>query len=128
LRVLLDTHILLWTALEDRRLSARATSILYDPANEIAFSVVAIWEVAIKHNLRRLDFPVPPDVLREAALAIGWNELPVLADHAIEVGRLPLIHGDPFDRLLVAQARCEGLSLLSADRMLWKYGHPVQRV
>lgn len=128
MKVLLDTHILLWVALDDSRLSSRARAILRDPDTRIAFSVVSVWEVAIKHALRRTDFPIPPGPLRLGALEIGCTELPVTAEHAIEVSSLSPVHGDPFDRMLVAQARAEGMALLSADRILWRYGDPVRRV
>jgi PIN domain nuclease of toxin-antitoxin system len=128
LKVLLDTQIVLWAAVAPERLSPRAHEILTAPDTEVTFSVVSVWEVAIKNGLRRHDFPISPDLLRDTALDTGWEELPVLARHAIAVANLPLIHGDPFDRLLVAQARVESMELVTSDRTLWRYGDPVRRV
>ena len=126
MRFLLDTHLLVWAALEDSRLGATTAAILNDPAHGVWFSVVSIWEAAIKHARHPLSFPIPPDELRETALAVGWSELLITGPHAVATMGLPDIHGDPFDRMLVAQARTEGMVLLSADRTLLRYGDPVR--
>ena len=128
MRYLLDTHLLIWAALDDPRLGAAAAAVLNDAAVDVCFSVVSIWEAAIKHARHPLTFPIPPRDLRDSALAAGWSELRIEGAHAIATTTLPDIHGDPFDRLLVAQARAEGVVLLSSDRMLIRYGDPVRGV
>ena len=125
---LLDTHLLIWTVMGSRRLSPAARKIIKDPSAQMVFGVVSIWEVAIKHSLRPVDIPIPPEPLREALLATGFEELTILAPHAIAVGNLPLVHGDPFDRLLIAQAKVEGFTFLTADKILGEYGDPVRVV
>ena len=127
MKLLLDTQIVIWSAMGDPRLPRAARTAIADPAATITYSVVTIWEVAIKAARGRPDFTHHPRAMREAARRAGWEEVPVLAEHAIEVAQLADIHGDPFDRLLVAQARVEGLVLLSADATLLRYGHPVRR-
>lgn len=132
--LLLDTQLLLWWAIEPRRLPAGTASLLADPAQPLVFSVVSLWEVAIKSSLGRADFQVEAAALRLGLLGQGFRELPVRAEHALAVQHLPWIHRDRhrcaedsvFDRLLVVQAQLEGLSLLSADRALVAYGEHVQ--
>lgn len=124
--LLLDTQLLLWWAIEPRRLSAGTASLLADPAQPVVFSVVSLWEVAIKSSLGRADFQVEAAALRLGLLGQGFRELPIRAEHALAVQHLPWIHRDPFDRLLVVQAQLEGLRLLSADRALLAYGEHVQ--
>lgn len=119
---LLDTHVLLWAAGEPRKLSASTLALLADPANLIYFSVVNIWEVAIKRAKGRPDFTADPRALRSALLLHGYRELLVNSDHALEVASLPALHKDPFDRLLIAQARVENLILLTVDSMVLRYG------
>ncbi len=128
MRLLLDTHILLWAARNDRRLSPRAEAMISDPANDLHFSVASIWEVAIKASRTRPDFEVDPHRLRRALLGAGYSELPVTGEQAERVALLPAIHKDPFDRLLVAQAWVEDLLLLTADATLASYPGPIQRV
>jgi len=105
----LDTHLLLWAAGEPRRLSKQARTLIDNPANEILFSAASLWEVAIKRGLGRDDFKVDPRLLRRGLLDNGYIELPIISDHVVAVDSLPLIHKDPFDRILVAQATVEGL-------------------
>ncbi len=128
MRLLLDTQLLIWAAMGSPRLSRAARAAITDPAAEIVFSVLSVWEVAIKHSLRRGDIPIAPDTFREALLGADWEELPIFAHHTIAVVDLPLIHGDPFDRLLVAQAQVEGMTLLTVDKTLGTYGNPVRVV
>ena len=128
MRLLLDTQIVIWAATDDPRLSAVARALIGDAANQIFVSVVSLWEVAIKFSLGRADFRHSAVDLRSGVLRAGWEELDMRAEHALAVSDLPDIHGDPFDRILLAQARWEDMTLLSADRLLWKYGDPVQRV
>ena len=107
-------------------IAALATISLADPAQPLVLSVVSLWEVAVKSSLGRADFQVEAAALRLGLLGQGFRELPVRAEHALAVQHLPLIHRDPFDRLLVVQAQLEGLRLLSADRALVAYGEHVQ--
>jgi PIN domain nuclease of toxin-antitoxin system len=126
-RLLLDTHVLLWAVYEPHRLSADTQALLVDEANTLLFSVTSLWEVAIKTGLRRRGFDVDPAVLREGLLDHGYDELSVEAPHAIAVASLPPIHGDPFDRMLVAQAIVEGITLLTADPIVARYPGPVRK-
>ena len=128
MRILLDTHLLLWSVARSRRLPKQARALLLDAANEVFFSAASVWEVAIRSALRRRDFRVDPTVLVRALVRSGFSELPVSAAHAAGVARLPVIHGDPFDRLLVAQSVAEPMTLLTNDAMLARYGPLVQVV
>lgn len=126
MRVLLDTHLLLWTKLAPKRLPQGVRELLLDPATEPEFSVASIWEIAIKQSQGRRDFDVDPVVLRGEMLAAGYSELPVLGEHATAVSGLPWVHKDPFDRLLIAQAIVEGIELLTVDATLASYPAPVR--
>ena len=128
MRLLPDTHLLLWASGRPEALSPAARALLDDPANTLVFSVVSIWEMAIKSNLPRGRFEVDVAMLRRDLIDSGYAELPVTAPHAIEAGTLPLLHRDPFDRLLVAQARVEGLLLLTADRQVAAYPGPIRLI
>ena len=123
--LLLDTHVLLWAAHDPDRLSGQARKVILEAANELWFSAASIWEVAIKSSIGRTDFEFDAGILRRALVENGYVELPVSSRHAAEVTALPPIHRDPFDRLLVAQARVEGCQLLTADRRLAAYGSVV---
>jgi PIN domain nuclease of toxin-antitoxin system len=125
MRLLLDTHILLWALSEPSKLSRAARQSLLDPANVVLFSAASIWEIAIKSQLRRSDFAADPDEVTRAAEASGFDELPVRAQHAALTGRLPAHHRDPFDRLLIAQALCEPARLLTVDAALRPYSELV---
>ena len=127
MRLLVDTQLLIWSAEDEGRVSRTARDAIAG-AEELCFSVASLWEVAIKFALRRPSFTLHPHSLRDGLLAAGFEELPVEAHHALAVAALPPHHGDPFDRLLVAQARVESLILLTADRALSAYGPPVQVV
>lgn len=127
MRLLLDTQVVIWLIEGEPRLPAYARGVIEDPTSDITLSVASLWEIAIKFGRRRPDFRHAPGVIRAAAQRAGWKELPIRAEHVIDVANLPAIHGDPFDRLLVAQARVEGLVLLSADATLLGYGDPVRR-
>lgn len=128
MRILLDTQIVLWTAAEPDKLPTVARAVLADPDNDIAFSVVNLWEIAIKRSLNRPSFQINPRRLRERLIATGFIELAVTGEHALAVEHLPPIHRDPFDRILVAQAITEGLVLLTSDRMLDGYPGQIRRV
>lgn len=123
---LLDTHVLLWAAVDSPRLPPLTRSILENPAEEVSFSVVSLWEIVIKVSLGRPDFEVDPAAIRIHARRAGIEELPAYGEHVLAVGDLPPLHQDPFDRLLVAQARYEGLTLLTVDHHVLAYGEGVQ--
>lgn len=128
MKLLLDTHLLLWAAGLPDRLSSTALEMINDPANELLFSAASIWEVAIKRGLGRSDFQADPRLLRRGLLDNGYDELPVVSAHVVIIESLPPIHKDPFDRLLIAQAAVEGITLLTADSVVAKYPGPVRRV
>lgn len=125
---LLDTQLILWAAADSDRLSDAARELLTDEANEFLFSAAAIWEITIKSTLGRSDFSVDARLLRRGLITNGAQELPVTSHHAIAVGGLPALHKDPFDRIQIAQAREEGIVLLTADEMVAAYGAPVELV
>jgi PIN domain nuclease of toxin-antitoxin system len=122
-RLLLDTHILLWWLNDDPLLPSRASQLIGDRGNHVYVSPLSLWEIAIKSQLGRLKADV--DEVRTAALQSGFRPLPFTLDHAAAVGRLPHHHRDPFDRALVAQARLEPLHLLTHDESLSAYGEHV---
>ena len=128
MRLLLDTHVLLWAAGDPDRLGEDARALLEDPATRPVFSAASLWEVAIKAGLGRADFRADPHELRAGLLANGWEELPVTGRHAVMVAALPPIHRDPFDRILVAQMLAEGVPLLTADETVARYPGPVRRL
>lgn len=125
MRYLLDTHLLLWAAGDPDRLSSPARTIIESDDNELIFSSASIWEVAIKSGLGRADFLVDAGLLRRGLADNGWEELPVSAAHAAAVAALPPHHRDPFDRMLVAQARIEGATVVTHDRAFEPYGVPI---
>jgi PIN domain nuclease of toxin-antitoxin system len=128
MRILLDTHILIWAITTPERLGSEARTAILDAANEVLFSAASIWEIAIKAALRRRDFGTQPGAVAEEARDIGFIELPVHSRVAARVADLPLIHRDPFDRLLVAQAIAEPAILLTADARLSAYSELVRYV
>ena len=128
MKLLLDTHLLLWAAGQPERLTAAATKLIDSPANELVFSAASIWEVTIKRGLGRRDFQADPRLLRRGLLDNGYIELPILSDHVVAIDSLPPIHKDPFDRLLVAQAIVEGITLLTGDTEVGRYPGPIRVV
>lgn len=126
--LLLDTHVLLWAAGASERLPTPIRDRIADTATRVAFSVASLWEIVIKSALGRPDFRVDGAELRRALLAAGYDELSIAGSHALEVGRLPSLHLDPFDRILVAQARVEALTLLTADEIVATYPGPVELI
>jgi PIN domain nuclease of toxin-antitoxin system len=102
--------------------------MLEDPENDLIFSVASLWEITIKHRLGRGDFQVEPRVFRRELLENGYQELPITSEHALSVGLLPPIHKDPFDRILLAQATVEAITLLTSDRVVARYPGPVRAV
>lgn len=122
MNLLLDTHVLIWWATDDPRLGPNLRAALAEPENEVSFSVISIWEVAIKHSKGLL--ALGPTQLRESSLQAGLRELAFLGGHAARIAELQPIHRDPFDRALVAQAMVEPMVLLSEDEWIRQY--PVQ--
>lgn len=128
MKLLLDTHLLLWAAGEPERLPAEARDLIGAPEHELLFSAASLWEIAIKRGLGRDDFQVDTRLLRRGLLDNGYGELPITSAHVVAVDSLPLIHKDPFDRILVSQATVEGITLLTADSLLAQYPGPIRRV
>ena len=128
MRLLLDTHILLWAAGEPERLPAGVLRRLEDPATEPFYSAASLWEVSIKSALGREDFRVDPRVLRRGLMEHGYRELAVTGAHATAVDLLPAVHKDPFDRMLVTQAQIEGMILLTSDSIVARYPGPIELV
>jgi PIN domain nuclease of toxin-antitoxin system len=128
MRLLLDTHLLLWAMAASRKLPRGVKSQLLDPRNEVYYSAANLWEIAIKSGLRRADFRIDLEALMEALGASGFLELPITAMHAAGVARLPPIHKDPFDRLLVAQSMAEPMTLLTNDAVLADYWDGIKVV
>ena len=126
MRILLDTQVLLWVAGTPERLRPDTRALIEDPENELYFSAASLWEVAIKNALGRRDFAVDPRLLRRALLEHDHAELAITGAHAVAVDLLPPIHGDPFDRLLVAQAQIEAMTLFTADEIVGRYPGPIQ--
>lgn len=125
---LLDTHLLLWAAGFPERLPHEVREFLNDPATEPVYSAASLWEVAIKSGLGRTDFSVDPRLLRRGLLENGYSELPITGAHAVAVDLLPEIHKDPFDRILVAQAQVEGITLWTMDELVGRYPGPIHVV
>ncbi|WP_309673424.1 type II toxin-antitoxin system VapC family toxin [Gemmatimonas sp.] len=128
MKLLLDTQVLLWAAGNSKRLTASARKLLNDPGNALCFSAASLWEITIKHSLGRKDFRVEPRVLRRGLLDNGYTELAITSQHAVSVEGLPDIHRDPFDRLLLAQALSEGITLVTADALLATYPGPIRKI
>ena len=131
MRLLLDTHFILWAGdwVEDASAKSRAArELITDPDNLLHFSPVTVWEVAIKSRRRRDPLPVDAQIFPEALIEAGYIEVPITAAHAAAVAHLPPIHKDPFDRMVVARATVEGLALLTADATIARYPGPVRRV
>ena len=128
MRFLLDTHILLWVAGRPDLVSGRARSVIEDRSNHLVFSAVSICEIAIKRSPDKPDFRTDPELMRRELLDVGYEDLSVTSSHAAAVAGLPWIHRDPFDRLLIAQAIVEGITLLTADATILRYPGPIQRI
>lgn len=125
--LLLDTHLLLWAAGEPERLSRKTRRLLEDASSQLWFSAASLWEVAIKHALDK-DFQVEPNRLRRGLVANGWHELAISSDHALATLALPPIHKDPFDRILVAQAYVEGVTLVTSDDIVAQYPGAIRKL
>ena len=127
MKFLLDTHILIWAAIAPHKISSELTSLLSDPSNYLYFSSASIWEISIKESMGKKDFKVSTKKLHEGLVENGYKEIKVSALHAMEVIKLPFIHRDPFDRILVATAIWENMPLLTNDCILSPY-HSLVRV
>jgi PIN domain nuclease of toxin-antitoxin system len=126
LKLLLDTHLLIWAMGEPARLGPALRDVLEDPQHTLCFSVASLWELVIKKGLGREGFEVQPSLLRRTLLDGGFVELPIETVHVLAVAQLPPLHRDPFDRLLLAQAEQEGLLLITADALVARYPGPVR--
>lgn len=128
MRLLLDTHILLWAMIHPRRLPRVAAELIESEDNQLFFSVASVWEAAIKRGRGRSDFAFDPKLFRKTLLENEFSELPVLGTHVLAVSTLPALHKDPFDRILVAQATVEGMVLVTSDQMIFRYPGPIKLV
>jgi PIN domain nuclease of toxin-antitoxin system len=127
-KLLLDTHLLLWAANEPKRLPKAARVLIEDLGNDLLFSAASMWEITIKSSLGREDFRVNARLLRRGLLDNGYTELPITSEHAVNFDHLPSTHKDPFDRILVAQATVEGITLLTNDHKLANFPGPIRKV
>lgn len=125
MKLLLDTHVLLWFHASDPRLSKRAFDLMEAKENECWYSLVSLWEIAIKFNLGKLKLTDDLPSTFKAMEASNLNRLSLTSAHVLDVADLPLHHRDPFDRMLIAQAKHEGMHLLTADPHFAAYGVPV---
>jgi len=122
MRIVLDTHAFLWAASDDRRLSPRAREIVDDPDSELLLSAASAYQIGVKVARGKLQLPDDTgSYLRTRMAAFGMRPLPVTVEHAVAAAALPRFHSDPWDRLLVAQARCESIPILTADQLVRRY-------
>lgn len=128
MKLLLDTHLLLWAAGEPDKLPPAALAEIENADHDLTFSAASLWEIAIKRGLGRADFTVDARLLRRGLIDNGYSELPITSEHAIAVEGLPPIHKDPFDRILIAQSIVEGITLLTVDDLVARYPAPVRRL
>lgn len=128
MRLLVDTHVLLWALGQSSRLSPSVKERLASPENEVLFSAASIWEIAIKCQIGKLHLPIGINELARSAVEMGFTEIPVSSSHAAGVQELPPLHRDPFDRLLVSQAIIEPARLMTADRFLLGYSGLVELI
>ncbi|MER8930115.1 type II toxin-antitoxin system VapC family toxin [Mesorhizobium sp. M0859] len=128
MKLLLDTHLLLWAAGEPEKLPPAALAEMENADNHLTFSAARLWEIAFKRGLGRHDFRVDARLLRRGQIDNGYHELPITGEHAIAVEGLPPIHKDPFDRILIAQSIVEGITLLTVDDRAARYPAPVRRL
>lgn len=128
MKLLIDTHLLLWAYDHPKQLPKAASVLLTDLANDLLFSAASIWEVAIKRSRIGSAFTVDPLRLHRALLNNGYAELPIASEHTIAIQNLPPLHKDPFDRILIAQATVEGITLLTSDRQVAQYPGPIRKI
>ena len=126
MKLLLDTHLLLWAAGMPQRLPEEARALIEQQDTELIVSAASLWEIAIKNGLGRQDFMVDPHLLRRGLLENGYAELAITGAHAVAVNLLPPIHKNPFDRIMVAQAQIESLTLLTTDEIVSRYPGPIR--
>jgi len=127
-KLLLDTHLLLWAASDPGRLPEAAKALITDEGNDLFFSAASIWEVVIKSALGRDDFEVDAHLLRRGLADSGYCELAITSAHAMAISALPPLHKDPFDRMLVAQATAEGIEMITCDDLGAAYPGPIRKV
>ena len=125
MRLLLDTHIALWAISDDQRLSGTARALITSPEHEVFVSAASVWEISIKHSLKRTNMPVPGSAALAWFRESGYRLLAISPEHAAAVESLPLLHADPFDRIIVAQALYEPLRLLTHDKQIACYSDTV---
>jgi PIN domain nuclease of toxin-antitoxin system len=128
LNLLLDTHVALWAISDHPRLSKKARALIESPRSSVWISAATVWEIAIKHGLRRGDMPVSGQDALRYFQASGYRFLPVEPEHAAAVEELPALHADPFDRILVAQALVEPMRLMTHDPLVARYNDTVIEV
>ena len=128
MRILIDTHVIIWAMVESPRLSSKARKILTEDGNEFFLSAASLWEIALKHGNSPGDMPVTPSLVQAFCLDSGISALNISFLHAARTISLPPIHADPFDRMLVAQAQIESLKLLTHDELIARYGDFVIKV
>jgi PIN domain nuclease of toxin-antitoxin system len=128
MKLLLDTHLLVWSSWTPSKVSSIGHAFINNFENELFFSAASLWEIAIKQSLGKRGFDIDARDLRSGLLKNGYNELPVTSNHAIATRVLPALHKDPFDRILVAQALVEGITLLTVDPVVARYPGPIKKV
>lgn len=128
MRLLLDTHLLLWVSEDSERLPQSARKLLNNFDNEIYFSAASIWEISIKSGLNKNDFQIDSRALRRGLLENNFNELLLTSEHAVSIDLLPPIHKDLFDRILVAQSLVEGITLVTTDQIVARYSDSIRLV
>lgn len=125
MKILLDTHLILWAAASPNELPTKTRQMIEEPSNELFFSAASLWEIAIKTSLQKDNFQVDARVLRRNLLDNNYLELPIASTHAVFIQSLPPLHKDPFDRILVAQATVEGITLFTSDTIVAQYPGPI---
>ena len=128
MKILPDSHLLVWLVAVSYKLPPDARELLESLENTLFFSAASIWELTIKYASGRADFTFSPALLRQALIEAGFEELPITATHGLAVGNLPALHKDPFDRILIAQAICESMLLLTSDETIAQYNGPIRLV
>lgn len=127
MKLLVDTHTFLWLMESPEKLSERASDVCFDPTNSLYLSAASLWEIQIKSQLGKLDLGMPLSDIVEAEVTNGpFGFLPIRADHVLAVGDLPTHHNDPFDRMLIAQARSENMEFVTADGIMQQYASLVR--
>lgn len=126
MRILVDTNCWLWSLLSPEKLNRESEAILQDPDNEIYMSVASAWEIVIKYRIGKLEIPLEPsEYIPDRLAALGHFSLPITQTHVLAIGHLPDHHQDPFDRVLIAQAQVERMTLVTADKLLELYEIPI---